>query len=67
MYQALHPAEKIRDRLGGSANMMEPFPEKPKGMHWRTYEGIWWEHHEAEMAQLEGMREWLDRLEKKVG
>jgi hypothetical protein len=37
MYQAFYPAEKIRERLGGSANMMKPFPEKPKGMHWRTY------------------------------
>ena len=48
IYQAWHPAEKIRERLGGSANMMEPFPEKPKGMHWKTYERLWWEHHEAE-------------------
>jgi hypothetical protein len=47
--------------------MMEPFPDKPKGMHWKTYERLWWEHHEAEMAQLAGMREWLDRFEKKVG
>ncbi len=25
-----------------------------------------WEHNEAEMAQLAGMREWIDRMEKKV-
>jgi hypothetical protein len=24
-------------------------------------------HHEAEMEQLVGMREWLDKLEKEVG
>jgi hypothetical protein len=24
-------------RLGGSANLLDPFPAKPKGMHWRTY------------------------------
>lgn len=29
----------IRRRLGGSANMLEPFPSKPKGMRWYTY---WW-------------------------
>ncbi|MBA2713411.1 MAG: hypothetical protein H0U55_07655 [Rubrobacteraceae bacterium] len=66
MYRALHKAQAIRERLGGTANMMEPFPEKPKGMHWKTYEGLWWEHHEAEMAQLAGMREWLDRMDKAV-
>jgi hypothetical protein len=66
MYRALHKAQNIRERLGGSANMMEPFPEKLRGMHWSTYERLWWEHHEADMKQLLGMREWLDKLEKKV-
>jgi len=67
MYWALHRAQDIRRRLGGSANMMEPFPEKPKGIHWKTYERHMWEHHEAEMEQLTEMREWLDKFEKKVG
>jgi hypothetical protein len=40
---------------------------QPKRMHWKTYERLWWEHHEAEMEQLEGMRAWLDKLERKVG
>ena len=38
----------------------EAFSEKPKGMHWKTYERLFWEHHEAEMEQLAVMREWLD-------
>jgi hypothetical protein len=67
MYRALHKAQAIWERLGGSANMTEPFPERPKGMHDDTYMRLLWEHHEAEMEQLVGMSEWLDKLEKKVG
>jgi hypothetical protein len=67
MYRALRRAQKIRKHLGGSANMMEPFPEKPKGMHLETYMSMFWECHEAEMEQLAEMREWLDKFEKKVG
>jgi len=66
MYWALHRAQDIRRRLGGSANMMEPFPEKPKGIHWKTYERHMWEHHEAEMEQLAGMREWRDVMQRKL-
>ena len=65
MYRALHKAQAIRKRLGGSANMTKPFPERPKGMPHDTYMHLFWEHNEAEMAQLAGMREWIDRMEKK--
>ena len=37
MYRGVGRAQKIRIRLGGSANLCEPFPEKPKRMHWRKY------------------------------
>jgi len=35
--RALRRAQSIRMKLGGSTNIVEPFPQKPKGMHWSTY------------------------------
>ncbi len=37
MYRGLTKAQKLRERLGGSLCIDDPFPDKPKGMHWRTY------------------------------
>ena len=35
--RALLHTSRIRTRLGGSAPVTDPFPEKPKGMRWKTY------------------------------
>jgi len=41
-------ARNIRKRCGGSDSMFDPFPGKPKGMHWRTY---WHLRDTAEQAR----------------
>lgn len=39
--RAYSQAQKLRQRLGGSQCLDDPFPEKPKGMHRRTYDRLW--------------------------
>ena len=47
--------------------MMEPFPQRTKGMYQDTYMTLFWDHHEAEWEHLAGMREWLNKLQKMIG
>jgi hypothetical protein len=65
--RALRRAQKISMRLGGSANVLEPLPERPKGMPLDTYMRLYWKYYEADMEHLAGMRERIDNLEKQVG
>jgi hypothetical protein len=64
--RALHKCQKIRRRLGASANMLEPFPPPPKGMHLKTYMGLWLEHYRAEREHLEAMRADIDKLQSQL-
>ncbi len=50
--RCIRKANKIRRRLGGRGGMVNRFPWKPTGMHWRTYRRL---REEAELAELQGM------------
>lgn len=60
--QALRKCRKIRQQLGGSADMTTPFPPKPKGMHHQTYLKLLWEHDRAEQRYLASLIAFLDRI-----
>jgi hypothetical protein len=50
LYRQLIEFTSTEMRLGGSNDPLDPFPQKPRGMHWRTYE-------RCSTAQLKRLRE----------
>jgi hypothetical protein len=50
-HRGLAKARKVRAQLGGSADMFDPFPDRPKGMHRRTYLRLR-QSHDAAAARL---------------
>jgi hypothetical protein len=50
-------AQKIRERLGGNASMLDDFPNKPKGMHWRTYDPLQRRYEAADAQSLNDVDE----------
>jgi len=57
----LRKARSIKERLGGSGNMLERFPSKPKGMHWTTY---WRLREKGETTYLESLQMALRRFRR---
>jgi hypothetical protein len=57
-------ARKIRMRLGGGPNVTRPFPDKPKGMHRRTYDRLRRAHDQAYARLQKGLAKSTERLER---
>jgi hypothetical protein len=55
MDRALRRAQRVRRRLGGSADMSVPFPWKPKWMRWRTYRRLRWFGESARGEWVQGL------------
>jgi hypothetical protein len=60
----LRLARTSRMQLGGSANLAEPLPDKPKGMHWRTYSRLYRQAAAREQGFLAGAVNMLTSLDK---
>ena len=61
--RAFRRARRLRHKIGGGDNLVEPLPWKPKGTRWRTY----WHHRAAcetaEQTTLAYSYALLERLE----
>jgi hypothetical protein len=64
--RGLLKSQKIRTRLGGSASMLDEFPDKPKGMHWRTYDRLCGLHNAAEERSMIGLMKLVQRLDRQT-
>jgi len=60
-FRVLSRAQKLRKRLGGSSDVSEAFPPKPRGMHWRTYERLRDIHDDLQERWAAGMMTWMLR------
>jgi hypothetical protein len=63
--RALRRANNIRMRLGGQPGMASPFPNRPKGMHHKTYERLQSAVWSAEVLAEERLVIFLGRLQRR--
>ena len=60
--RALRRVKKLKQRLGIDVGMVEPFPEKPKGMWARTYGCLLEEILQAELSAYEAQANMFHRF-----
>ena len=63
--RAMRRADTIRQRLGWGAGIANPPGNKPKGMHWRTFNHLTHHYHAFARASWEGMAERFGLLSRR--
>ena len=56
-------SHEIRRKLGGEAGAANPFPEKPKGMHWKTYWKLYQQAVHGELCFIQKAERFLARFQ----
>jgi len=57
----MHRVQQIRAKLGGTRDMTQPFPERPKGMHEVTYIKLWIKSRQHEAQSNRDIHAYFDR------
>lgn len=65
--RACSMADKLRDRLGWQAGILNDHGGKPKGMHWQTFQRLQARHDDLVNQSLAGMAAKLGILRGRLG
>jgi len=63
----LSKVQGIRIKLGGSGSLAESFPQKPKGMHWKTYQKLHMQSMRSEGSYMQKMDQHFKQLTTRFG